>query len=1513
MAIINTDIENNSIDNKSFALLRTNPKLTSNIKLLVSSFGDLFLSAFKANKELSKIEYQKREINHTGMYSYDVASFYRGLPLTDRYQTLRLYQDTTVYSDYEFQYEDQYIAGAIQNSTKLYDEQYKIFAPIWLEKKVPSKFVVYRVENTDYNREYSDDNLGQTGRILELLKNATIIKTFDLSKSSKIGEYLNNHVNDKYFPESPLSINFKEGSQSTFNGIDVVNGGFTSKAEQLDKYYTQVDYPEIFSNDTITNGFERNGIVSANLINLEFLFDDASAIDYKIYRYFGLYVDSVEEGSFVSDGVNSNGIISIKPNSYKSFYNLQQTGVSDNDMIPLNSEFEIPSLRYIKDKNGELYNLIGATNNPYHKLVINLDAEKINEFDGYAKTGKIITSSNITPNPRGFVKLTVKDVPSQNDRIFIGDKTEIEISKYNLGDYAILASNAIQPGRSIGNKFSNRGSLQQIAIAIAAAINNGEIVSYKTKVVDTSIIIEDYAAGNRRRQNAIGVYIPNLVDFIQVDSGEYNNIGLVNSIVPSSTNTVFSDWNIYTMIGGSEEGQSILVKSSDLGNVNVGEWVKQKDSNNFIQIIEIEKDPIENDSYRIILDSKVKISNDNTFEIYNNYSVVHGRLSAYDIKDFDFDFYSERNSDLGDLEYDKSNTFDTENPLYVNKTLTPDVPRFLSANVDPFGFYIGLSGVLESEKIQTETEQSNIKNEYNRLNENQLKETALMSRVVPTICKFNLKDASNARNLPYILNVNEAFGEDNLSPNIEIDSPRRVEYMNMEHFHINNIPQGLRYNSGEDGLDFNNYVDFADDGGITINKLKNVDFDYFDRHFNWNGYFGKNISKIGPGEVQVSKWYDNEYKRLWTKFNIGNSEKNSSTVFRGLRYEYLKRKETLNEVPTEFISDSNINDYKFGVVLTYNVSSAENPIISNSIKISSIKNDKFKFICVVIELNMINNDIKYLDRYKLYTLKDIQFSRINVDTKVDFYIDFPGSTLENLPGAGFDPVDRNKEATLKSSQFSIVSPDFTKYIKQDEFGEYSWIWFNALGDTYAVKVVNVIDKDTIRVSGWPYQFDPVTGIADANFRINPNQFSLISIQSNFYYWEGGRNGFNILLNEINAYNFAKRFNKYGEIDYVTVGADGKITNNDYVLAIESGVDVIKPSLVKSETDPDKPKAYQLSKGDVGSIIVNREDGGYITLLRRMNGDYTPLFNSIVTFSEVYSRNKVVNNYPAKEKAIYNKFNSTGISFDSYKLNSTEYGVIKNYFYHKANDEDSKNILKLSQTTDKLPLYPAISEIAIDKKDINVFESKYSVDYFTKSLAAGNSTPVFGTLSPIEKKSFLASTIMKVRDRYDITKYTNVQENSIESLDKVRSNNSNTETIHWYEDDSQIIADFYLPDAILEELIEDGIRKYFKKYVNAGNSFGDKSTIEDDLKLYAKANISPRFIIDGIFIYGIEGKDLTTNFLPVLNTSELTDNNFKQLTNFNIQGYQNDGLSFRLIYNKRLGYSYNFKIHVKIQA
>ena len=358
MATINTGVENNVNDNKSFALLRTNPKLTSNIKLVVDSNSNLFLSTFKANKELAKVEYQKFDIKPDGVYSKDVSAFFRKLPNAEKYQVLRTNTDVVLYSDYSIQYEDQYQYGASHNITKLYDEQYKIFAPIWVEKKLPSKFIIYRVEEVDYKYSYDETTVGQNQRIIELLNKATIIKSFDLNINAPLGKYLSTHVNDKLFPKAAISINFKEGSSSFYNGIDTINGGFVSKAEQFDKYYAQVDYPEIFSNEIITQGFERNGVISANAINLEFLFDDTTAENYKIYRYFGLYADDIDEGYFKVDSVNKDGIVIINMDSYKSVYDLTGTSLSQTDMIPNKSElFNIPSLHYVKDKDGNFHNI----------------------------------------------------------------------------------------------------------------------------------------------------------------------------------------------------------------------------------------------------------------------------------------------------------------------------------------------------------------------------------------------------------------------------------------------------------------------------------------------------------------------------------------------------------------------------------------------------------------------------------------------------------------------------------------------------------------------------------------------------------------------------------------------------------------------------------------------------------------------------------------------------------------------------------------------------------------------------------------------------------------------------------------------------------------------------------------------------------------------------------------------------------------------------------------------------
>jgi len=1193
--------------------------------------------------------------------------------------------------------------------------------------------------------------------------------------------------------------------------------------------------------------------------------------------------------------------LSVEYTTYKTLYDLSQSifPLTDIDMFPGTDQFQIPTLQYLKDKSGNFYNIKNSSaklidagdpglNIPEiwsYKFLISPNNTTAESFIGWAKNGKKITADLKQPSYKGFLKVTVKDVPSPNDKIFIGDRTELEISQYNLGDYVVIADSTLLPGRADGNKFSNQGSLQQIAIALASAINNGEIITYKTKVVDTSIIIEEIVNGNKRRQTGFGIYNLNLVDWIEVANGESNDIGL-NAYIPN-------DWNIWTTIAGSVEGQGILVKSSEIGNVQVGEYLKQKDSDKFVRIIEIDQDPFDTDYYRVILDKPTKLSNDKVYEVYDEYKTVHGRFAAYDFKDFDFDFYSTRNSNLGDLVYDVY-----KNPAYLGWQITPEEPEFLT--VDAQSFYSGLRDILsgETSKAVVKTE---LLNEYDRLKENSLKETALLSRMVPTICKYELKNASNARNLPYILNVNEAFGDDNLSPNIELDSKRNIEFLNMEHFHLNRIPTNILSTR----RDLNNYLDFAADGGLTIDKLKDTNFNYFDKHFNWTGYFDQ-LALNSQGSN--GKWHNNTYKKLWSKFDIGNFEKNSSTVFRGLRYVFQKRKELVNEIPTEFLKGIDISDYKFGSYLSYNTGQ---DITSNSIVFNCVKNDKFKFICVNIELNVVQNDIAEdeLNRYLLYTLNDIEFGGITINTLIPFRIDFAGATPDLDPDVPF---------IIKASDISIQdgTAKFTELIKRNSLGEYSWIYFDLSGVTYAVKVTDVIDDTSILVSGHPWEFDtnldppapPVGAI-----RLAPQFMGLVPETGPFNYSQGGANEFANLLDSISAYKYSKRFNSFEQVNYITIAEDGTQSNNDFVLSVESGVDVVKPSIVQPAADPERPKAYRLSSNQIGNVIEDREDGGYATILRRMNGDYNPIFNDIVTFSDINSENKIDPDVPNAGLITYNVLNGKGISFDSFKENTNNYGFISNYFYHKVNEQDSKNILKLSQTTDKLPLYPLIGEIAIDKKDINVFKSKYSKNYFTRALSAGESETTNGTLSPVEKKTFMTSTIMKVRDTYDITKFDNTQEATIEALDKIRFAQSNVTSIHWVEDKSQVIADFYLPTAILNELVEDGIEQQFRRYVNAANSYGDKSSLKDDLQIYSKSNISPRFIIDSIKIYGIEAKGLETNFVSVTQTSQLTNDNYRELTNFNIQSYQNDGLSFRLIYNKKLGYSYNFKVHVKIQA
>ena len=270
----------------------------------------------------------------------------------------------------------------------------------------------------------------------------------------------------------------------------------------------------------------------------------------------------------------------------------------------------------------------------------------------------------------------------------------------------------------------------------------------------------------------------------------------------------------------------------------------------------------------------------------------------------------------------------------------------------------------------------------------------------------------------------------------------------------------------------------------------------------------------------------------------------------------------------------------------------------------------------------------------------------------------------------------------------------------------------------------------------------------------------------------------------------------------------------------------------------------------------------------------------------------------------------GIAFESYKNCIEDYGIIKNFYYHKVNEDTELDIIKLSESSDKLPLYPSIGEIAIDRTDLNILDSKYSESFFKRGLIGIGNENAHGTKSAEEVKAFMASTIMKVNDIYNIDTFGAAKQNaSLDSLNTTYEDDLNKASIHFFEDEYRIFADFYLTDALRETLITDGISHKFSENVNASKSYGDTTVLDDDISEYVKHNIVDRYIIDEIDVYVNESRDIQTGFSS--DVSQLDD--YKKSTSHSLESFNDKELGFRFIFEKRVGYKYDFKLNIKIKA
>jgi hypothetical protein len=286
-------------DTSSFQVVRTNPKLTGNVKLTIDSNDKMWLNSIDANEEMSKDIYKRVAIDPEISLPGNMYRFFNSgtTPPELVFSLTEAFDSNRTSKDYKDQFDfSHYFSGAKYFPSRRYEERLSYFAPLFIKRDLPDYFVIFKIDgpvNKEIDQLTSEYPYDRESYLKDLFSSSTLIKTFDLRESTKVGRYLREYRRDDNFPSAPLNVKYTEDSYTSWNGILYDSGVFGSREELISSFY-QESHPLKHFEEVITAGFERNGVILADLLNLEFIFNDDTSDAYDFNRYFGVYVNTIE-------------------------------------------------------------------------------------------------------------------------------------------------------------------------------------------------------------------------------------------------------------------------------------------------------------------------------------------------------------------------------------------------------------------------------------------------------------------------------------------------------------------------------------------------------------------------------------------------------------------------------------------------------------------------------------------------------------------------------------------------------------------------------------------------------------------------------------------------------------------------------------------------------------------------------------------------------------------------------------------------------------------------------------------------------------------------------------------------------------------------------------------------------------------------------------------------------------------------------------------------------------------
>ena len=688
------------LDKVSRMLVRTNPKLSTNVKIMTNG-EKIWLESYDADKNLADSKYKAFVVSSDSKYNKDVVKFYGTLDTVSAFRPLQQYDDLSVKDVFDSQYETFYHCGCEYVKSLDYDEQFGFVAPLWIDENIPEYFVIFKVEEPSYFNlvDNGEDNLRDMNFKTDILDKCTIVKTFSLKEDSPIGKYIRNYRNQDKFPVSPLYVRMEKGGYISFNGISYKTGEFTEAHEHdFERMFTKDETVTGFDN-FITGGFERNGIICANLLNLEFLFDDTTSEEYTINRYFGLYCNMVAEGTADIDYAGLYGCGNLYSRNVKNFdqYTVSKVTASNNGgvLIPvvqpqvnqdeildlisqINTERIANHLTPLEGEElvenvGKICNIsdilfptwdnISAADNPSAA-----DVDAGGSLNGSVhcivdRLGNIHSISRSNSYPNGMVRLTDKKVELTDFNGFVKTNRSVTCEyedKVTPSQLVITINSEIEAYTRFTLKHDNLGDIGYIECGVVYDDETQEFLSvagwydYDTfsGIGDLSVVAQALADSFNAVFENEGLhayyYANNVVIEACNSSDTYNlyHIECENTTSVPVTSVEISNGGSFC---GANDYSHIKIMEMYSNLLQVGEYLPTRSKRGYGKIIaktiDFEKATIDGDRlvfneglyYDVLVDeNNVFVNRTNTVRAYDEFDLIYGRLSFFPVHDFDF-------------------------------------------------------------------------------------------------------------------------------------------------------------------------------------------------------------------------------------------------------------------------------------------------------------------------------------------------------------------------------------------------------------------------------------------------------------------------------------------------------------------------------------------------------------------------------------------------------------------------------------------------------------------------------------------------------------------------------------------------------------------------------------------------------------------------------------------------------------------------------------------------------------